>query len=83
MPRWKIHHAKISIENLVNFIRQCYKVDLLIVDTIIEEQYNAIDSLDSGGSSCRGTYTPTHQVLFVTICMLGSFEDSINVLFGV
>ena len=45
--KWKIHQAKFSIEHLVNFVRQCYKVDLLIVDTIIEEQYNALGSIAS------------------------------------
>ena len=47
-PTWKIHQAKFSIENLVNFVRQCYKVDLLNVDTNIEEeQYISLGSIAS------------------------------------
>ena len=42
------YQAKFSVENLVNFVRQCYKVDLLNVDTNIEEeQYISLGSIPS------------------------------------
>ena len=48
LPKWKIHEANFSVENLVNFVRQCYKVDLLNVDTNIEEeQYISLGSIAS------------------------------------
>ena len=47
MPKSKIHQAKLSIEHQINFVRQCYKIDLLIVATIIEEQYNALTRIES------------------------------------
>ena len=47
LDHWKIHQAKFSIENIVNFVRQWYNVELLIVHTIFEQQYNALTRIES------------------------------------
>ena len=37
-------------ENLVNFVHQSYKVDFLIINTIVQEQYNALCNISLEGA---------------------------------
>ena len=46
LDNWKIHQEKFSIKNVVNFVRQWYKVELLIVHTVIEQQYTALTRIE-------------------------------------
>jgi hypothetical protein len=67
--------AKFSIEHLVNFVRHCYKVDSLIVDTIIVEQHKPLAENFTFHITC------TFNVTFCTYEMVSCYISHIPFIF--